>query len=178
MDLHRRLAFWINLLGGMAVLGSYVWGLAAHSDAGAALWGGMPQALRPLYTLGMALGALGYLAFTYFLLFRLDPARARVAGRLGYSTFNVLYALILVPSALWMPLTEQMVQQPSPAAWAAIRLVLALVGLAALGMLLALLRLEPRQPRWAWGLALAGAVLFFLHTAILDALVWPAFFPV
>ncbi|NLF02271.1 MAG: hypothetical protein GX601_14970, partial [Anaerolineales bacterium] len=67
-------------------------------------------------------------------------------------------------------------EQPSPQLWAAIRLVLALVGLAALGMLLALLGLRPRRPAWAYCLAVAGTVPFILQTAILDALVWPVYF--
>jgi len=166
----------INVLGGAAVLGSYAWGLATHRGSSGALWGGVPQGLQPLYTVNMLLAAAGYLCFTYFLLARLDASEAQVAGRFSFAPFNVLYLLILVPSALWMPLTFAMIEQPSPQLWAAIRLVLALVGLAALGMLLALLGLRPRRPAWAYWLAVAGTVPFILQTAILDALVWPAYF--
>jgi hypothetical protein len=45
----QRLAFtWINLLGGFAVLSSYAWGFVAHPETVGALWGGVPEALRPL----------------------------------------------------------------------------------------------------------------------------------
>ena len=178
MHAQKRWMLGINLLGGIAVLGSYAIGLVTHPGAGGALWGGVPDSLRPLYTAGMLLAALGYFAFLYFLLFRLDPGPARVGGRLGYGLFNLLLAAILVPSVLWMQLTIRMVQQPGPGLWAAIRLVLALVGLAAVGLVLALLWLRPKQPRWAYWAAVAGAALFALHTGVLDALVWPSFFPV
>lgn len=167
---------WTNIFGGVAVLGSYVLGLAVRPESAGALWGGVPQQLRHLYTAGMFLAALGYLAFTYFLLFRLDPDQARIGGAPRFRLFISLYTWILVPSALWMPLTLRMVEQPSLALWLVIRLDLAAVALAALGMLVALLWTKPRQPRWAWWMAVAGACLFFLHTGVLDAILWPAFF--
>ena len=167
----------LNVVGGIAVIGSYAHGFATHPDAGGALWGGVPPALRPIYTLSMLLAAAGYFLFTSFLLFRVDPDRARVGGRFGYGWFNLLYALMLFPSALWMPLTFAMLAAPSPALWAAIRLVLALVGLGSLGLLAALVGITPRQPRVAHRLAVVGAIFFSVQTALLDALVWPAFFP-
>jgi hypothetical protein len=166
----------LNVLGGLAVLGSYTDGLA-RPGAAAVLWGGVPEGLRPLYTGSMLLAALGYFPMTGAVLFGLDAGRARVAGRFDYRLFVLLYALILVPSALWMPLTFQMVDTPSPLLWAAIRAVLALVGIGSLGVLAALARVQPGPPRGLRGLALAGAAAFCLQTVVLDALVWPAFFP-
>ncbi|HNS52235.1 MAG TPA: hypothetical protein PKO09_13760 [Anaerolineae bacterium] len=177
MHPQKRWMLAINVLGGMAVLGSYALGLAGNPAAGDALWGGVPDSLRPAYTAGMLLAALGYLTFLYFLLFRLDPDQARIGGRFGYGLFLLLIAAILIPSALWMPLTVRMVQQPAPALWAAIRLVLAVVGLAAVGLLLALVWLRPRQPRVAYWAAVTGAALSALHTGVLDALLWTALFP-
>jgi len=55
--------------------------------------------------------------------------------------------------------------------------VLAVVGAASLGVLVALLALEPKGSRLAHALAVAGCVFFCIQTALLDAIVWPAFFP-
>jgi hypothetical protein len=167
---------WINLLGGAAVLGSYAHGLATHPEGGDALWGGVLPQLRPLYTAGMLLAALGYLAFTCFLLVHLEPDKARVGRRFGFRLFTWLYVGILIPSALWMPLTWRMIEQPSAALWWGIRAILAAVGLAALGMVVALGMCWPKAPRWAHHLALVGSIVFLLHTGVLDALVWPAVF--
>jgi hypothetical protein len=56
--------------------------------------------------------------------------------------------------------------------------VLAAVGLASLGLLAALLNIEPRQPVWAYRLAVIGCAAFCLQTAVLDMIVWLAYFTV
>jgi hypothetical protein len=147
-----------------------------YPDSVGDVWGGVPESLRPVYTVSMLTAAAGYFAFTGFLFFGPDPERVRIAGRYRFPLLSALYALILVPSALWMPLTFAMLESPGAGLWAAIRGVLALVGVGSVGLLAALLRLEPREPRWAWGLAVLGLAAFCFQTAVLDALVWPAFF--
>jgi hypothetical protein len=167
---------WLNLVGGVAVLGSYAWGLAAHPATRGALWGGVPESLRPLYTASMLLAAVGYFAFSFFVFFRLDPQRDRV-GPFGFNIFLALYALFLLPSALWLPLTFAMLESPSPALWAAIRTVLALVAVGSLGLVAALALARPVEAPIARAIAIAGALAFSFQTALLDALVWPAYFP-
>ena len=172
----KRWLILITVLGGAAVLGSYGLGDHAHADAGTVLWGGVPQTLRPLYSLGMLAAALGYFAFTGYLLFGVDAQQARVGKRYGFGIFNLIYVGILVPSALWMPLTFAYLEQPSAWLWWIICLVLLLVGIASLGLLTALLALKPRRTAWAFWLAVAGIIGFSFQTAILDALVWTANF--
>jgi hypothetical protein len=167
----------INLLGGIAVLGSYAYCLSAYPARVGDFWGGVPEGLRPVYTLNMGLAAAGYFAFTYFLMFRLNPVK--VAGvRLDFGVFNAIYALILIPSALWMPLTFAMLEAPSEGLWWTIRLTLAAVGIGALGLLAGLVAVRPSGPSLAHKLGVAGSVAFFSQTAVLDALVWPAYFSV
>jgi hypothetical protein len=167
---------WINVVGGVSVLGSYVHGLQTHPGSGDALWGGVPEDLRSLYTAGMLLAALGYFALTHFVFLRLDPRLARVGKSQGLRLFNGLYVAILLPSALWMPLTYQFLENESDLLWIVICLALGLVGLGAAGMTAALAKVEPKEPRWAQRLAVVGSAIFFLHTGVLDALVWTANF--
>jgi hypothetical protein len=174
----KWLTLLINLLGGTAVIGSYVLGLQAHPGAVDVLWSGVPQGIRPIYTADMFVAAAGYFAFTYFILLRLNPKDTRVYNRFGFGAFNTLYAGILVPSALWMPLTFLAVQQASLALVWAVRLVLALVAVASLGLLFALVTVKPAQPMWAQRLAVIGAMGFCLQTVLLDAIVWSGFFRV
>jgi hypothetical protein len=112
----KRALVWINLLGGTAVLASYAWNLLAHPEAGGDFWGGVPAAMQSGYVVTMLLAATGYFAFTRFI-FRLRPAQVKIAGRFDYRSFQLIYALILVPSALWMPLTFAMIQDPSAGLW-------------------------------------------------------------
>jgi hypothetical protein len=178
VKLHREklILLVINIAGGIAVLGSYAHGILTHPDSASALWGKVPSLILPFYTASMFAAAAGYLAFTWFILVRVDPDKTMIAGRFRYHAFLWLYAAVLAPSALWMPLTFAMLAAPTPVLWAAIRIALAIVGLASVALFLALLGIRPRGSRWAHGLAVAGSILFIIQTAVLDAVVWPAFF--
>lgn len=167
----------VNILGGIAVLSSYAYGLWANPATRAGLWGKVPESLKSLYISSMLLAAGGYFAFTYFILFRLDPDDIHIAGNLTYMAFIVLYVLILVPSATWIPLTFTMLRNPGRGLWLAIRLVLATIGLASLLLLFALMFVNHREPQGAYWLAIGGCSVFFLHTAVLDAMIWPSLFP-
>jgi hypothetical protein len=167
----------LNIVGGTAVLCSYVHGLTTHPLTRGDVWGGVPESLKPLYTVSMLCAAAGYFPFTYYILTRLDAQRVRIAG-FGYGIFHVLYAGVLVFSALWMPLTFAMLEAPSLPLWYTIRLTLAIVGLASLAILAALLTQRPRETGIAYWTAVIGSVAFCVQTTLLDALVWPAFFPV
>lgn len=164
----------LNVVGGVAVLASYAYGVIAHPETRGAVWGGVPGALRPLYTVSMLLAALGYFPMTGYVLLRLARAPVRV-GPLGFGVFHALYAGILLPSALWMPLTFAMLEQPSPELWGAIRAVLGLVAVSSLGVAACLVAARPRDRGSFWRLALAGCVLFCNQTVFLDAVVWPHF---
>ena len=166
----------LNALGGLAVLVSYAIGLGGSSSVGNALWGGIPEALRPVYTVNMFLAAGGYFLFTPYIALRLSREPIRYPGGFGFGIFHVLYALVLIPSALWLPLTEQMVLAPGAALWWSIRFVLFLVGAGAVGLLVVLSKLPSSAPPGR-GWAIAGLAPFVLQTAVLDALIWPAFYP-
>jgi hypothetical protein len=172
----KRTLLWINVLGGTAVLGSYAYYLIAHPEASADFWGGVPAAMQSGYVVTMLLAAAGYFAFTRFV-FRLRPAKVKIPSGFGYGIFSWIYALILLPSALWMPLTFAMIESPGVGLWVSIRIALAAVGVGSLLLLAVLLRMEPREPKRSHRFAVAGSIAFSLQTAILDALVWPAFFP-
>jgi hypothetical protein len=176
MQRRKRTLAWIIVLGGAAVLLSYASILLVDPATRADLWGGVPADLLPAYVTSMLLAAAGFFAYTSFLLFAVDPGRTRIAGRFGYGLFIPLYALILFPSALWLPLTSVMIQSPSSALWFSVRLVLAAVGLGSLGILTALVFLRPRKPTLAYGLAVAGASAFSFQTVVLDLVVWTTYF--
>jgi hypothetical protein len=174
MKLQRLVLVAINLVGGVAVLGSYWLGATTHASPGEALWGGVPSSLQPVYQASMLAAAAGYLFFTWFLVFRVDPASVRLPGG-GYVTFDVLYVAILLPSALWMSLTFAWLEHPSTLRWILLRAVLFTVGFSAVAMTAAIATLKPRGRAWALGVC--GSGVFAFHTLALDGIVWPILFP-
>ena len=172
----KRWLLFINIVGGLAVLGSYAWGLITHPGSGASLWDGTPGAWQRLSTANMLPAALGYMAFTTFLLLQPHPERMRLLGRPGYSSLLWLYAAVLLPSAAWMPLTFATLASPSPALVWTIRSLLALIGVASIGLLLAIGSFRVRRPAWAWRLALLGCAVFCLQTVVFDAVIWSSYF--
>jgi hypothetical protein len=162
----------INVLGGAAVMLSYVYGLKGQTGGANVLWGNVSEGVRPVYFVSMIISALGYFAFIYYILFRINPADSNV----NYYLFYAIFLVILVASAFWMPLTNMFVSNGGNGLWIAIRSVLALVGLGAIALTWALLAFHPATRSTAYWLAVAGAGYFAFHTAILDAIVWAALF--
>ena len=178
MRVEKWLLLIVILVGGICVLGSY--GIGYQSQPGAAdiLWGGVPQSIRSLYTVGMFLAAAGYFLVLYFVLFCLNSTTTRVAGKYGYSIFIIIFAAILIPSALWMPLTSLAIEQSSQLLGWLVRFVLWVVAAASLCLLVALLTIEPRLPRLAYRLAVIGSLAFCLQTVVLDAFIWVSMFSI
>jgi hypothetical protein len=172
MKTYRWQLLGINFLGGSAVIGSYILWLTGRPGAVDALWGGVSVSIRPFYTAGMLLAAAGYFAFTFFLLFRMDPAKVKVFGCCDARVFHLLYLGILIPSALWMPITFWAIDGQSVLMVWVVRVILILVALFSLGLLAALLGTRPREPAWAHALAVIGVICFCIQTVILDAIVW------
>src|SRR4030042_1453932 len=173
MHPQQQVCLWINVVGGVAVILSYILSILAHQGNAEALWGSISGGLRSFYFVSMLLAALSYFAFTYFILFRLNPESVQIFQVMKFVVFPVIYCLILIPSALWMPLSYAMVGQPQIGLWIGIRAVLLTVGLAALCLVIVLLALSPRPGGTAYWLAVGGGVLFCAHPLILDGVLLP-----
>lgn len=176
--MHPQKKTWliINVVGGVAVLGSYVQGLVAHPDTRQMLWGTAPEELKAVYNVTMLLAAAGYFFFSYYFVFRTDPDQFRVGG-FGFGLVNACYAVVMVASALWMPLTFAYFDSPSLGLWTVIRLDLFVVALGTVGLVVTLFAMRPRASGLGGILALFGLLLFALQTAFLDPVVWPQFIP-
>ncbi len=167
----------MQLVGGPLVLASYAYCILRFPDASSLMWGGVPEFLQPLYTAWMFVAAAGYFAYSYLFLVRVDPDQVRVLGR-GYGLISLAYALVLFPSAIWMPATKWLMDEPSALRFWLMRIDLFAVALGSIGLLVAAIKLEPRPLGWVRALAIAGAIGFAIQTVLLDALIWPALFPV
>jgi hypothetical protein len=171
MPIQKLIIIIINIIGGIAVIGSYVVGLSGKTNGANALWGGTPTFVRPFYTVSMIIAALGYFAFIYFILFRLN-----IGALNNYWMLYMIFLGILAPSALWMPLANIFAANPGAALWMGIRIVLAVVGLSSCALAGVLISLHSKETGLAYWLAVAGSAYFAFHTTVLDAILWPVFF--
>ncbi len=176
MEIEQLILLAINIVGGIAVISSYVLCLKSQEGGADALWGGVPQKIRPAYGISMIIAALGYFAFLSYIFFQLEPATVTIAGTFSYNIFYAVFVLILLPSALWMPLTSKYVDRPAALKWVGVRLVLFIVGLASIGLVWTLLSLDGIQRDFYLWLAVAGSGYFAFHTMVLDAIIWAALF--
>lgn len=177
MDEQKTWFLVINALGGLAVIASYVAGLVSHPNTEELLWGRITPALKPLYLVSMPLAMAGYLLVLHFIFFNLDAGTVHIWGYDGFLVLDIIFIVMLVFSAFWMPLTYKLIETQSSGWWVSIRLVLFAVGLASLVLLCSLLVIDQKEPATGYWLAVAGAGVFFIQTGILDAFVWPALFP-
>ena len=175
-DRLRIIFFIVNVVGGIAVLGSYAHGLLTEVALRPKLWGGVPETWRPLYTVNMFLAAGGYFFFTAHFLMRALPSGALFFNRLGFEWIIFLYATFLISSALWMPLTFSMMKVPSDGTWFAIRSVLTVTGIASVTLLVSLFASNAERGDWLFWAAVTGLTPFIIQTAILDAVIWPRYF--
>ncbi|HEY32794.1 MAG TPA: hypothetical protein G4O10_06775 [Dehalococcoidia bacterium] len=176
METQQIILLIINIIGGIAVIGSYIFGIKAQSGGANALWGGVPPNIRPVYGVSMVLSALGYFAFLYFILFEIIPDEVLIGGRFDFSVFYLIFIFILLPSSLWMPLTNVYIGNQITSIKIGVRAVLALVGLASIALVWAILSLETTTQNVPYWLAVAGSSYFAFHTAILDGVIWSVLF--
>ncbi len=154
-----RTALWlVNVIGGIAVLGSYVWGVTGVPEPGR-LWGRIPEGIRPVYSAFMPLAAIGY--FLILAWAHRNPQWRMVAAM----------SVMLVCSTAWMPLSFAALENAR--LLPLVQAVLALTALASLAMGLIIWQGDPSSLRTA---ALVGVLAFCWQTVLLDALVWPRFF--
>ncbi|MBN1375348.1 MAG: hypothetical protein JXA01_04260 [Dehalococcoidia bacterium] len=177
MDVQKIIFLVINVVGGLAVIGSYVYGIMTHPGMLDSLWGKISPAVKSFNYVIMPLAVIGYLLLTYFILFQIDAKKLLIAGTFGFEAINVIFFLILIPSTFWMSLTFGVIENPVTGPWWAVRTVLFIVGLASLALVVSLLASNIREPGWAYWLAVAGSILFFIQTGINDAFIWAGHFP-
>ncbi len=172
MNSNQKIFLAINIVGGILVLASYVIGLKAGKSADV-LWGGTPKNIRGVYTVSMLVSATGFFLFTIFTFLQFKNVESILPYSLDKNVFHILYSVLLICSMLWIPLVNLMVSTPSTLLWISIRTVLILVGLSSLILLILLLKISPKPTGFLYISSIIGLSWFFIHTGILDALLWP-----
>ncbi len=166
----------VNLVGGLAVLYSYGYGITAHPGSAHELWGTIPAAWQGPYSAFMPPAAVGYL-LVFGVLMATPADRLRVFGRPALPLFTANTALFLFASTLWMPLTFAALDTDNLGWFKYIQLTLAVAGACAALQVPLVAKLEGVGRGWRRA-ATAGALALAWQCTVLDAIVWPRFFTV
>jgi ABC-type multidrug transport system permease subunit len=98
-------------------------------------------------------------------------------GRYGFWVINMLYAGIIIPSAIWIYLTFAMIENPNPLLWITIRLVLFTVGFSSVALLASFFTSNFDRSSWLYFASIISLIFFCIQTMLLDALIWPYYYP-
>ena len=158
-------------------MGSYAHGLLKYPELRSELWGAVPDHIRPYYTICMFLAAIGYFFFTGYILQYVSFDTTQIFGCYNFTIINLFYAGFLIPSALWIYMTFAMISNPSVLLWIGIRIILFTVGFSSIGLFLAFFFSNFEKSSWLFYAGIAGLIPFSIQTMILDAIVWPYYFP-
>ena len=172
MNINQKTFLLVTIIGGLGVILSYILGVRFGKGADA-LWGGVPQNIRGVYTISMLISAVSYMIFSFYVFLNLGKNSFDNAFR-GVMLVFVSYILLLICSALWLPLVNVMVANPKQLIWILIRGTLLITGIASVVITYLLVSAGSKSPNLHYYLSVIGGIIFSVHTLVLDGLFWPS----
>ena len=167
--------FLVNLVGGLAVLGSYCVGLYLYPDQRTALWGGVVGNWKTLFTTSMFFAAAGYLVFCYTMTI---SDGANESSFLGKYTFTILAAAFLFSASVWMPATLQYLDTKNEIWWivSVTSLWITAASLTCMGLAFNFTEF-PNVNLFQNSVTLTGMICITFHCLVFDAIIWVTKFP-
>jgi len=182
MEVTRQLVLTFTFIFGPLVLVSYAYGLS-HAEKPSDLWGGVPESWQTYIVPFMFIAAIGFLVYWYIVFFQFEGASIdslrwpwRESDDKGASRLLLAYALILIPSALWIEST--ILHIGNDYSWTSI-LVIGVLFLTSVGnVMLGLLAYGAYQDGIdGSGIMIVGAIMLGIQCIVNDFMIWVYKFP-
>ena len=182
MEITRQLVLIFTFVFGPLVLASYVYGIS-HADKPQDLWGGILLSWQAYIVPFMFIAAAGFLIYWWIVFFQFDQDTfSSLHWPWGYSDGNgairllLAYALVLIPSALWLEST--LFHLSNNYSWTPV-LVIGILMMVAIGnIMLGLLAYGAYQDGVnGSGLMMIGAVMLGIQCIVNDCIIWSLKFP-
>lgn len=176
MSKAKKIFVAINLVGGLAVLSSYLFCFILYPTYSRSLWGSASDKVITFFVISMVLAAAGYAWFTFYLLKGNKLEDSNFGTLFGVKIINLLYLMVLTCSTIWMPASISFSMSENIFVELIIRLILWTVGLSSLGILIYIYNInidDGKSSFLSHMFALLGTMVFTIHTLILDAVIWP-----
>ena len=157
---------WINIIGGIAVLGGYLYALLNHPNTGNDLWGGIPQNWRAWIVTSMFIAAFGYIIAMYYFIYRDGLDVKFFWGKTEASVMVIILVLFFVSASMWIHSTFAYLEMPAAGTWnliqfelrvTAISILLITIGLASASDVI-----NPELHRWS----VIGLSFISFHVAL------------
>ena len=182
MEITRQSVLIFTFVFGPLVLVSYVYGVS-HAEKPQDLWGGIPLSWQTYIVPFMFIAAAGFLIYWWIVFFQFDQDTfSSLHWPWGYSDGNgairllLAYALVLIPSALWLEST--LFHLSNNYSWTPV-LVIGILMMVAIGnIMLGLLAYGAYQDGVnGSGLMMIGAVMLGIQCIVNDCILWSLKFP-
>ena len=182
MEVTRQVVLIFTFVFGPLVLAAYAYGIS-HAERPMDLWGGIPESWQAYIVPFMFIAAFGFLMYWYIVFFQFDESTLGSmrwpwgeSDERGESRLLIAYALILIPSALWMEST--IFHMENDYSWTPV-VVIGTLFLTSLGnLMLGLLAYGAYQDGIdGAGLMIAGAVMLGIQCILNDFVIWVYKFP-
>ena len=168
----------LNVIGGIFVLGGYIFALVNHPETRNELWGGVPENLRTPITAFMFVSAFGYCFAMYYLIFDEGLNLNFFWGNFDFKIIMVLVTVFLVTAASWIHTTFNYLENGLKSSWNFIQLELWLTGISVFLITIALATATGVKNSGLHICSIIGLSAITFHCLILDAFLWLNKFPI
>jgi hypothetical protein len=168
---------WINIIGGLSVLGGYVYALLDHPVLRGQIWGGVPETWQPWITMFMFFSGFGYCYGMYYLIFNEGLNLKFFGGRYDSSIMRTLVILFLLSASMWIHSTFSYLELPTAKKMGMIQIELWCTALSLLFMTFGLATAKGIKNIKVHKLSVIGLGVISFHCFFLDAILWTSYLP-
>jgi hypothetical protein len=168
---------WINIIGGLSVLGGYVYSLLEHPILRGQIWGGVPETWQPWITMFMFFSGFGYCYGMYYLIFNEGLNLKFFGGRYDSSIMRTLVILFLLSASMWIHSTFSYLELPTAKKMGMIQIELWCTALSLLFMTFGLATAKGIKNIKVHKLSVIGLGVISFHCFFLDAILWTSYLP-
>ena len=167
----------LNIIGGIFVLGGYIFALINNPSNRSELWGGVAENFRPWIISSMFLSAFGYCyAMKYLLIDDVIPFKF-FFNRFETNFILIVQFIFLFSAALWIHTTFSYLNSPTSFKWTLINLELWTTGVSILCLALGIIFIKDRPYEINYIVSVLGLLAISFHCIFLDAFLWVNKFP-
>lgn len=164
----------VNIIGGILVISSYLWGYINYPFHRNLLWGNIGLNLQKVFVLSMLFGMLGYFVSGFWFWKIINHENFVFGNNYDFQIIITSFSLFLGISALWMPMAIKSVISKNELYISISKLILIIVAILSLFILYSIVTSNDIESNIISGknIAIIGWTILSIHTVIFDCVIW------